>query len=163
MIVTAASSGSGARVCEVERVAGHGQDDEGADDDHRQREEDHQQQVDQADGHLRGIGHIDEAVGQLHADAGLADLHVLAGLAPGERRNGHLALARDDDRAIARANRGDLANRLAQRADAIGAEHPPIHVGDVQGRAAHQQAMLWGGGHSRKTRSAALSRCRTPG
>ena len=93
---------------DVGGVADHGQGDEAAGDDQWQREEDHQghqQQVDQADGHQHGIGHVDEAVGQLRADAGLADLHVVAGLAPGERRDGHLALACDDDRAVARAHR----------------------------------------------------------
>jgi hypothetical protein len=36
---------------------------------------------------------------------------------------------------VPRAHRGDLANRHGQHVDAIGAEHPLIHVGDVHGAA----------------------------
>jgi hypothetical protein len=54
-----------------------------------------------------------------------------------KRRDGHLALARDGDRAVRRADRGDLggdlANRYGRGADAAGAEPSFVHVGDVHG------------------------------
>jgi hypothetical protein len=140
---------------QIERTAGHGEGDKGVDDGQRQREDGHHvhqyraerghhehEHVDQADPHEHDLRHGDEAIGHLLADPDLADRHVLAGLGPGERHDGHLALARDDDRALARAHRGDLADRHGQRVDVVGAEHPLIQVGDVHGAAGRAGAAL---------------------